>query len=98
MAVHRTIFVSVFVVVNLVILTSCTIGKDLVHDKMVNVKRIDSNNAYIKYASFKKFNKEATLICTVKLRRSGRGAVRDYFSIIKSKTQVNRQTAYILLT
>ena len=79
---HRSILVSVFVVLNLVLLSGCATDRDLVRDNTVTIERVGSNSAYIKYVSIKQFDKEVSLWGKAKRYHSGRGTIRGHVDVV----------------
>jgi len=87
------IYKYIFIVFYLVLLSGCATTRDLESDGTVTIQRVDSKSAYIIFASIKQFDKEVVLAGVVKLRRSGRGNVRDHVDM--SLTALNGDVVYM---
>lgn len=87
------IYKYIFLMFNMVLLSGCATHRDLVSDGTVAIQRIDSKSAYIKSVSIKQFNNEVVLTGVVKLRRSGRGTVRDHVDV--RLTALNGDVVYM---
>ena len=87
MKMYRSNFIFLFLVFNVVLLSACSTGRDLVRDESVIIQRVDSKYTHFKSVSIKQFDGEVSLAGTVKLRRSGRGTVRDQINL--KLTEVN---------
>ena len=71
----------IFVVIYLVLLSACATTRDLESDGTVTIQKVDSKYTYIKSVSIKQFDKEVVLVGVAKLRKSGRGTVRDHIDV-----------------
>ena len=78
---HRIIYVSVLIVFNLILLSGCSTGRNLIRDNTVTVERIDTNITYIKSVSVQQFDKEISIKGTVQRQHSGRGTVRGHVDL-----------------
>jgi hypothetical protein len=83
----------IYIVFYLVLLSGCATTQDLESDGTVTIKRVNSKYAYIKSVSIKQFDKEVVLAGVVKLRRSGRGTVRDHVEV--RLTALNGDVVYM---
>jgi hypothetical protein len=98
--VARIIVLHIYLVLGLTILFGCVSGRDLVQDKSIIVKHIDSDWAYIERVSIKQYGEEVILMGSVKRRSSGHSIVRDYLNVALSdpKRGGDSYGKYILLS